>query len=204
MGNQFQTSLFLIDLDNTLIYTDRANNLAYEKAIKDIFPSRQGITLFNEIKNSSPQRITKESLSNIPYFDKNTINHITTLKERYYDDFLSSTISNQEKIDKKINDICKHNNLPVSKSIKIMVTNCSNKRANSILSYHNLTAYFSQIIYCNGIHNKFDFALSQLNELLNTYKIPHKHIFIFDDDIHQLNDIKQKSNISYINLVHIS
>ncbi|QLB39747.1 hypothetical protein [Mannheimia pernigra] len=189
MNNQLQPYLFLIDLDNTLIYTDRANNLAYEKAIKDIFPSNQGILLFNEINNKSYKRITRENLSNISYIDKHTINQIITLKEYYYDYFLFSTISNQEQIDKKINNICKHNNLTISKAIKIMVTNCSNKRLNSLLSYHNLITYFSQIIYCNGIHNKFDFALSNLSKLINKQKISLTHIFIFDDDINQIKNI---------------
>lgn len=189
MDNHLPFALFLIDLDNTLIYTDRANNLAYEKAIKDIFPSNQGIVLFNEIKKNSSKRITREILSNISSFDKNTINHIITLKEHYYDYFLFSTISNQEKIDEKINDICRYNNLSTSKIIKIMVTNCSTKRADSLLGYHNLTTYFSQIIYCNSIHNKFDFALSHLSEQLKTQKISLTHIFIFDDDINQIKSI---------------
>ncbi|WP_249961853.1 hypothetical protein [Histophilus somni] len=176
-------------MDNTLIYTDRANNLAYEKAIKDSLPSNQGISLFNEIKSNNPKRITRKSLSEIAYLDNDTKNRIVMLKENCYECFLFSSLSNQENIDKKIDYTCKRNHLMPENVIKIMVTNCPKKRANALLKYHHLTTYFSQIIYCNGINNKFDFSLSYLEEFIKKQKISYQHIFIFDDDIHQIKNV---------------
>ncbi len=190
MNNPIGSSLFLIDLDNTLIYTDRANNLAYEKAIKDSLPSIQGISLFKEIENNNPnRRITRKNVSEISYLDRDTKNRIVMLKENCYEHFLFSTLSNQENIDKKIDSICKNHNLKESNVMKVMVTNCSKKRVTALLNYHHLTTYFSQIIYCNGINNKFDFSLSYLEEFIKKQKISYQHIFIFDDDIHQIKNI---------------
>lgn len=199
----FSPSLFLIDLDNTIIYTDRANNLAYEKAIKELFPSNKGISLFNKIKKYSPKRITRGSLLENTYLDEHYQKQITTLKEYYYDSFLFSTISNQEKIDKTINVICQTNRLPISQVIKIIVTNCSEKRATSLLKYHHLSQYSEQIIYCNGSQHKFDIALSYLNDFIQKKNIAYQHIFIFDDDIIQIKNINQP-NIPKENIIHYS
>lgn len=74
--------LFLIDLDNTLFFTDRANNLAYEKAIKDMLNPRISNELFEKLYMLSSGRITKDtfyesSLSKEYPFLNNTFNSFT-------------------------------------------------------------------------------------------------------------------------------
>lgn len=59
------TKFFLIDLDNTLIFTDRANNLAYEKVIKELFPSFDK-SIFNK-KDRVTLNTIKENERNLFY-----------------------------------------------------------------------------------------------------------------------------------------
>lgn len=189
---------FLIDLDNTLIYTDRANNLAYEKAMKETLKSALGNELFSNLQTKT-SRITRETLSQLNSLDTYSLEKIIRLKEDFYHHFLFATKSNEKVINDIIKTICFNNRTQPESTQKILVTNCSASRANALLDYHQLNNYFQQSIFCPNIPNKFEFALNRLAK-----NISHKHIFILDDDIRQINDIMQKSNIPNTNFINIT
>lgn len=199
MNNTHFPLLFLIDLDNTLIYTDTANNLAYKNAINRVLTYPESHILYNKIESKN-SRITRNCLTDYE-LDSSIIDKIVSIKESEYQNLLPTTASNYNNIKALIQSICKKHQTSESNVIKIIVTNSHKERAKLTLNYHGLDDEFSDVICCNGINNKFDYALTKLNRFLSNKLITQQNIFIIDDDIHQINNVIEH-NIPHENLYH--
>lgn len=163
--------LYLIDLDNTLIYTDRANNLAYEKAIKDLLKI-EGYKLFEELSSISTGRITKQTLAQL-LINKDMIQRIVALKNECFENFLFATEGNLI----LLNEL---DNLKMQGHL-ILATNANKRRALEIIDYYKLRNYFKQIICCKGSENKYEYVMSHLRNNVELGDFFVGKIFIFDD-----------------------
>lgn len=153
--------VILTDLDGTLCDTDEANNLAYKQAIGYFAPHLQ-IPLV--------KRITKEVV------DKHCDDEVLTEKIQekkieYNSQFLDHTYLNKE----LMNFLVSNKN-----TIKVyLVTKASPERVIQLLSHHNCTKLFDKIFFCKDIHNKYRYALNEIN-------ICPKKILVFEDDENEI------------------
>ena len=84
-----EKTIFLIDLDGTLVDTDYANYLAYHYAIKKIFEI--------ELSYDRKKRFTRNDLKKIfPNIQVSDFEKIVRLKEDKYKDYLSKTVVNKD------------------------------------------------------------------------------------------------------------
>ena len=146
---------FLVDLDNTLIFTNAANNAAYLSAANSLgFP-----TLFSK---HNQFRITRADLTSL---SESMQQKIIIKKQKIYHSFLNQTILN-----KALFQLLKNSNRDV-----FLVSNADENRANSLIEYHHLHDLFKEKIFCPSIPNKYEVALKRLNLLPNS-------VLIVDDD----------------------
>ena len=131
-------SILLVDMDGTLIETNHANYLSYQKAIKDI--------LSIDINCNFRERFTRKILRKIfPLIDDKIFNYIIKLKEKYYLEFIDKTHPNTPLI-----NLLKQYNT----NKKFLVTKCSKERGIQTLTYHNLLSFFYDVIYATT-NNKY-------------------------------------------------
>ncbi len=150
---------FLVDLDNTLIFTDAANNAAYLSAANSLGFS----TLFSK---HNQFRITRTDLTSL---SESVQQKIIIQKQKIYHFFLNQTILNEA-----LFQLLKNSNRDV-----FLVSNADENRASSLIEYHHLHDLFKEKIFCPSIPNKYEFSLKRLNLLPNS-------VLIFDDDKLQL------------------
>lgn len=194
-----QNATILVDLDNTLVFTNRANNLAYEKALCDqamcysVEQSGLGRDIYFSIREklpSSEARITKRELltaylerkkqsdrKQIKTERKIILSAIKQKKE-IYSQFIFSTELNMVLL----------NYLKKSNHQIILVTKCSRRRAEEMLSYYQLSELFEEKIYCDRKTDKYPYAINYLNQytnLLSGYRLGE--VYIIDDDLEELS-----------------
>ncbi|MCF7530590.1 hypothetical protein ACOR62_00035 [Neisseria lisongii] len=185
-----QHSILLIDLDNTLVFTNKANNLAYKTAL---YRTKYGYLIyenlveeFNGIDHSL--RITEEKIweAYIKYQSNNSIKeHIKQsilsaikIKKEIYAQFLYFTEPNKLIIDFLNNH---------KKSI--LVTKSSQTRANETLSYYNLSDCFQERVFCHSSKFKYPYAIDYLYRnsiVLDNFSM--NNIYIIDDDLCELEN----------------
>lgn len=169
-GISEKTIFFVFDLDNTLVKTNQANNLAYKEAIKSV--------VGNDIKISN-ERFTRNDLTTIiPSISSEKIVEIIERKERLYGDYLQTTILNLElfKILKILRKIGQKT---------ILLTDSHSIRALQVCSYHSITSYFNYL-YCKedyGGNNKYEFLKKQFS--------PNSVFFLFENDPVEISKAKQ-------------
>jgi beta-phosphoglucomutase-like phosphatase (HAD superfamily) len=173
-NNITKDTVLFFDMDGTLVDTNYANFLSYQKAINIILPSE--ITLIY----NPEQRVNRTSLKKIiPNVSEIDYNRIIKMKENCYQDFLSET-----KLIIPIIDILfkysKTNNT-------VLVTNCRENRVTATLTYHGLNDKFSHIC-CRqlsdyGNHsNKYSDAIDCLNIL-------PQNILVFENEKMEINNV---------------
>lgn len=142
MNTQNSNLIFVFDMDNTLIKTDKANNLAYSEAISSVLGFKYTI--------NSNDRFTRNQLKNIfPSLTETQINEIVVRKERCFEKYLKETELNQN-----LFHIVKH--LHYEGCHTILLTNCHSGRAISLCNYYNITKYFVQrFFYEDCLGNKY-------------------------------------------------
>jgi beta-phosphoglucomutase len=140
------------DMDGTLVETDYANFLAYEKAISTVLKGKSSIEFDPKLR-----------------FDKNSLKHhfqdlsefhikrIIQLKNFLVHEFLSETFVNSEVIEQFIS---------ISEVKKIvLVTNANSERAMDTMRFHGLDRYFSDV-FCSdhriGYSNKYQHSIDAL------------------------------------------
>jgi phosphoglycolate phosphatase-like HAD superfamily hydrolase len=170
-----ENDILFFDMDETLVYTDFANFLSYNKAIQSF------IQLKNEIKiEFNPnERFNRTSLKiAVPNLTEPDYEKIIQQKEENYKEFLSET-----RLNKSVVDIL----LKYYKTNKtVLVTNCREDRAMMTLNYHNLTDKFSNIFFRNISDNgkrinKYKNAISSLNLSAQT-------IIVFENERPEIED----------------
>jgi beta-phosphoglucomutase-like phosphatase (HAD superfamily) len=181
-------SILLFDLDGTLVETDKANNLAYLMAIKEIMGLH-----FNFGVNSI-FRITREKLSYLlPQASKEELNKIISLKEKYFSKFLNCTRLNVElyEVLKRFKD---QNRL-------ILITRSKRERALRVLKYHGLLDYFKSAI-CQFQDPSLEWK-SKIPELLKNEDFNLQDLFLFEnEEAERLDAIKSGLKTNQVLIVN--
>ncbi len=159
--------IILVDLDNTLVFTDKANNMAYLQAIKQFLP---------HVALPQTQRITREFIQqNLPSIDKRIFNQIIEYKQSHFIHFLELTELNQEVYEW----LLEHPNNPI-----YLVTNAHQERAKQLLNYYQISELFDKQFYVKDEVNKY-------SEIINL----ENKVIIFDDEIKQLRFWEKFDNV---------
>ena len=141
--------------------TDEANNLAYKQAIGYCAP---------HLQTPLVKRITKEVVDK--YFDDEVLTEkIQEKKIEYNSQFLGHTYLNKELIkfliiNKSTTKVC-------------LVTKASPERVIQLIDHHNCAKLFDKIFFCKDIHNKYQYALNEIN-------ICSKKVLVFEDDENEI------------------
>jgi beta-phosphoglucomutase len=176
-------TVFFFDLDGTLVDTNKANFLAYEKAVKEV----------TSIDIQSVKRFNRSSLKfYLPELTAYNYELIIKKKEDYFEEFLTETALNEP----AYSILQKYHETHTT----VLVTNCRQGRAMQILDYHKLTDMFSHLIFRKLIENstkvnKFETAITDL--ALNP-----AIIIAFEDEESEIADAKI-AGIQNINLKNI-
>ena len=129
MNTQNPNSIFVFDMDNTLIKTDKANNLAYSEAISSVLGVNYNI--------ENEKRFTRNELKELfPQLTQTQINEIIDYKEKCFESYLYETELNNNlfSILKCLHQEGHHT---------ILLTNCHSGRAISLCNFYNLSILFS-------------------------------------------------------------
>lgn len=181
--------ILFFDLDGTLIDTDYANWLAYNKAYdisefkKDIDPADDILFEFDVNERVDKLRITDVLI----HFGKKYCDDIIIKKKEFYSENLKFTKQIEENV-----DILKR----FSKTNKIiLVSNCSRERGIETLKYHQLDTYFHKMFFAEDktlSENKYENAIQLLG-------ISPDNIVAFEDDKNQI-EIAKEVGIKNINV----
>jgi beta-phosphoglucomutase-like phosphatase (HAD superfamily) len=170
------------DMDGTLVETDYANFLAYNKAINSVLNIRNTIE-FNPNhrfdKNSLKQQF--QNLSDFQY------KRIIQLKNKLTNDFLSKTFVNSKVVEAFIS---------MSETKRtVLVTNASFDRAMQTMKFHGLDRYLDAM-FCSG-HRSSD--ANKYQHAIETLGASTKNIVLFENEdkevLNALNSGVQKQKI---------
>ncbi|MBR4198651.1 MAG: HAD hydrolase-like protein [Bacteroidales bacterium] len=158
--------ILAFDLDNTLVKTDRANNNAYQEAIRSVTGREMSL---------GHSRFTRGKLAKtLPDLDTTQLSEIVKLKERLYSSHLKETILNAQ-----LFKILKLSSCFGFESI--LLTESHRSRAIQICKHHSLTQYFSKL-YCRenyGEGNKYQF--------LKTITLSYSGVILFENEKKEIN-----------------
>lgn len=154
MNTQNSNNIFVFDMDNTLVKTDRANNLAYSEAISSVLGAKYAI--------DDGKRFTRNKLREIfPQLTQKQIDEIIVRKEKSFESLLKET-----ELNKNLFNILKH--LYHEGCHTILLTNCQAGRAISLCKYYNITKFFVQRFFHEDyVDNKYIFLRSLGYDLQN-------------------------------------
>lgn len=154
MNTQNSKKIFVFDMDNTLVKTDRANNLAYSEAISSVLGVNYTI--------DNGKRFTRNKLKELfPHLTQNQIYEIIVCKEKSFESFLKET-----ELNKNLFSLLKC--LYHEGGHTILLTNCQAGRAISLCKYYNITKFFVQRFFHEDyVDNKYTFLKSLGYDLQN-------------------------------------
>lgn len=154
MNSQNPNNVFVFDMDNTLIKTDKANNLAYSEAISLVLGVKYGIDY--------SKRFTRNKLKTIfPDLTETQFSEVVARKEKCFESYFKETELNQNlfRFLKCLHYEGHHT---------ILLTNCHSGRAISLCNYYNLTKYFvRRFFYEDCLDNKYSLLKSLGYDLQN-------------------------------------
>ncbi len=158
--------VLLFDMDGTLIHTNFANFLSYEKAIKSVIKTNEKLTYnSNKRLNRSNLKSLFPNMSNFDYFK------IITLKEEYYKQNLHHTKLN-ESVAKILLQYFKTNK-------SVLVTNCREERAILTLNYHNLSNKFSNFFFRQTSNNT---PINKYENAISTMSLSAHNVIVFENE----------------------
>jgi beta-phosphoglucomutase len=154
MNAQNTNNVFVFDMDNTLIKTDKANNLAYSEAMSLVLGVKYDI--------AHGERFTRDKLKTIfPNLTGTQLGEIIARKEQCFESHIKETELNQN-----LFIFLKH--LHHEGCHTILLTYCHSGRAISLCNYYNLTKYFDNVFfYEDCLDNKYTFLQSMGYDLQN-------------------------------------
>lgn len=130
---------YIFDLDNTLVYSDFANNIAYREAVKNVI----GADL--EICRT---RITRDNIAmQFPNLSATEISKVIQEKEHQYEKHINKTILNTALVD--VLKYMKGKNMS-----SILLTYSSKHRAEQLLRFHGISNLFSAKYYKEDYEGK--------------------------------------------------
>ena len=136
----------IFDLDNTLIYTDRLNNISYNYALNAI-----GLAVID-----SHSRITRDTVDlyypSLSLLDRK---RIIELKQKYFIDNISDTEAN-------ISLITFLKTLPADSNV--LWTSADQIRVNSLLNFYDMSNCF-----CNILFSRKDNIAKDINEICKLF-----------------------------------
>lgn len=181
-------STILCDLDGTLVDTNYANFLSYNRAIEEM----KGYKI--DIQFSPTERFSRERLSEyIPQLTDTEYEKIIHLKSRYYKDFLPET-----RLNSKLADTLR---IFSQNSEVILATTCRRKRTVETLQHHQLLHHFTSLmcreeLLKGGASNKYKTALTVLGLNPNA-------VFLFENETSSLKEAIH-AGVPRKNIIHIS
>lgn len=146
--------VFVFDMDNTLIKTNKANNLAYSEAIKLVLGVKYDV--------DHDERFTRGKLKTIfPNLTETQFSEIVARKEQCFESYIKETELN-------------HNLFMLLKRLHhegchtILLTNSRSRRAICLCNYYNLTKFFvRRFFYEDCADNKYSLLKSLGYDLQN-------------------------------------
>lgn len=130
MNTQNSNNVFAFDMDNTLIMTDRANNIAYSEAISSVMGVKFDIC--------DSERFTRNQLKTLfPELTQSKFCEIVARKEICFTSHLQETELNHNLFNKL-------KQLYGEGGHTILLTNSHSARAINLCNYYNLTKYFAR------------------------------------------------------------
>lgn len=194
LDNSLGFKYLLVDFDNTLVFTNEANNLSYRRSIEDVAQMKMSNKQYQLVVSSMPdQRITATGLYEIISEILNTsldVPKIATYKNKIYPAFISYIQKNDVLI-RALENIKSNPEITI-----ILVTNANPRRVIPILDFFDLESLFERIFYTNNSLDKYSLVISQLN-------LDPDNLIIIDDDQNQLDSAKL-SGVSDIRLIKIN
>ena len=141
-------------MDNTLIKTNKANNLAYSKAISSVLGVKYSI--------DSSKRFTRNKLKALfQDLTQTQLSEIVARKERYFESYFKETELNQNLF--RLLKCLHHEGCHT-----MLLTNCHSGRAIKLCNYYNLTKYFVQRFFQEDcLENKYTLLSSLGYDLQN-------------------------------------
>ena len=143
----------LFDMDGTLVETDFANFLAYQKAIKAVLKVEANID-FDPLRRFNAKLLQEY----FPNLTKNQTSSVVQLKKQFYSEFLSETLL-IPKTCERLRECSQNKNT-------ILVTNSQSERALQTLRFHGLDKFFSGA-YCanhrSNVEDKYQHVMRHLD-----------------------------------------
>jgi len=164
----------VFDLDNTLVFTDKLNNEAYNQSLIYF-----GLSALNDYK-----RITRKVVINTYYhLSSSQINDIIRMKQEYFIKNMHITELNYQLVN-------------ILKSYKnescILWTSAEEIRVQALLEHHNISDEFCSIIYSDKKNVADD--VDRICELMSC--LP-EHLMFFENDLDVINEINVLKMICY-------
>lgn len=160
----------VFDLDGTLVETNHANFLAYEKAI------RLAAEADVPIHFDCAERFNRNTLKKaFPRLTETAMEKIIREKEKCFDEFLPET-----RLNRNVADIlCRY----CGTNPTVLVTDCRRARALAVLDYHGLTDKFGDLLFHKSEAydtDKYQYAISILG-------VSPERIIAFENDPNEIN-----------------
>lgn len=150
--------IIAFDLDGTLVNTDKANSMAYQRSVYDV----SGITI--DIDNC---RITRDSLNNRINVSDNILQEIIVKKEKLFTEYLVCTQPLPALF------ILQH----LKNTHNVLLTYARRERAKSVLEYYGITSLFDNVYYRDSYLGK-----SKFDYLINEQHYSSDKIILFEND----------------------
>ena len=182
MNKKNGKTIFAFDLDNTLIMTDDANNLAYADAVQKVLGMRPHL--------AKSTRYTRSDLkSSFPQLTDDQFDRIIKMKQGLFGSYIDKTILN-------INLSMILRTLSQNGNETILLTSSHRKRAIQLCTHYDILQFFSLCYYYEDYqHDKYSFLKSEGFDL--------QSVVLFENDLISSNEAIEKGIIKE-NIIMVS
>lgn len=175
-------SVFIFDMDGTLVNSDIANFNAYSEALSPTI---------NLAQRYIAGRITRASLSELGV-SRNMQESVISQKREIYNKYLKDTI--------KMPLACKILEIVSKTNMTILATQSEKQRAIDTLQYHNLHAKFTYSVFREDLQEE---QQNKYAHVVQKYNLNPQDIFVFEDNEIEITNaltagIPQKNIISLL------